>query len=70
VLFVVSVMSFHSRNVFSSADKNLKLDHELFMEVKPGLSAFSDSPKKVLCTPFDVEQSRIVLNHRTDIHLV
>jgi hypothetical protein len=27
----------------------LKLDHELFVEVKPGLSSFSDNPKKVMC---------------------
>jgi hypothetical protein len=48
MFFVVSVMGFHSRNLFSFADKNLKLDHELFMEIKPGLSSFSDNPKKVM----------------------
>lgn len=38
----VLAFTFHE----SVIDKNLKLDHELFMEVKPGLSSFSDSPKK------------------------
>jgi hypothetical protein len=36
-------------NFISSTDKNLKLDHELFVEVKPGLSSFADNPKKVMC---------------------
>lgn len=38
----VLAFTFHE----SVIDKNLKLDHELFMQVKPGLSSFTDNPKK------------------------
>ncbi|XP_021913733.1 ectonucleoside triphosphate diphosphohydrolase 5 isoform X1 [Zootermopsis nevadensis] len=38
----VLAFTFHE-SVF---DKNLKLDHELFVQVKPGLSSFADNPQK------------------------
>jgi len=38
----VLAFTFHE----SVIDKNLKLDHELFVQVKPGLSSFADNPKK------------------------
>ncbi|XP_067011798.2 ectonucleoside triphosphate diphosphohydrolase 5 isoform X2 [Anabrus simplex] len=39
----VLAFSFHETVL---GDKNLKLDNELFVEVKPGLSSFVDNPKK------------------------
>ncbi|XP_069684351.1 ectonucleoside triphosphate diphosphohydrolase 5 isoform X2 [Periplaneta americana] len=38
----VLAFTFHE----SIIDRNLKLDHELFVQVKPGLSAFADNPKQ------------------------